>query len=155
MVKHGQRDRLPWRQRVFPCVSVTFFGAIPPRYQARSKQKGLRYAVEGFIPNIKLRNEWDTTTIDANAYQSQEKSEKPHDHAKLPQMQPAQPWRFYKLVQWLIVWSSKYITCAAYWFILPPIQEYTFALTSRLFITTATDCVSCSCWMRFSCLKSN
>jgi len=123
MVKHEQRDRLQWWQRVFPCVSVTFFGAIPPRYQARSKQKGLRYAVEGFIPNIKLRNEWDTTTIDANAYQSQEKSEKPHDHAKLPQMQPAQPWRFYKLVQWLIVWSSKYITCAAYLFILPPIQE--------------------------------
>ena len=38
---------------------------------SRSRQKGLQYAVEGYIQNIKINNEVDTTIIEANAYRSQ------------------------------------------------------------------------------------
>src|SRR4029434_10546240 len=38
---------------------------------SRSRQKGLQYAVEGCIQNIKINNEVDTTIIEANAYRSQ------------------------------------------------------------------------------------
>ncbi|MEQ2308940.1 hypothetical protein AMECASPLE_033430 [Ameca splendens] len=46
---------------------------------SRSRQKGLQYAVEGYIQNITIRNEGDTTILEAKAYRSQAKSEKPHD----------------------------------------------------------------------------
>src|SRR4029434_9459875 len=45
---------------------------------SRSRQKGLQYAVEGYIQNIKINNEVDTTIIEANAYRSQSKNENPH-----------------------------------------------------------------------------
>ena len=38
---------------------------------SRSRQKGLQYAVEGYIQNIKINNEVDTTIIEAKAYRSQ------------------------------------------------------------------------------------
>ena len=46
---------------------------------SRSRQKGLQYAVEGYIKNIKINKEGDTTTVEAKAYRSMAKSEKPHD----------------------------------------------------------------------------
>src|SRR4029434_96716 len=46
---------------------------------SRSRQNGLQYTVEGYIQNIKINNEWDTTIIEAKAYRSQSKHEKPHD----------------------------------------------------------------------------
>ena len=46
---------------------------------SRSRQKGLQYAVEGYIQNIKINNEVDTTIIEAKAFRSQSKNEKPHD----------------------------------------------------------------------------
>ena len=38
---------------------------------SRSRQKGLQYAVEGYIQNIKISNEGETTKIEAKAYRSQ------------------------------------------------------------------------------------
>src|SRR4029434_10752660 len=46
---------------------------------SRSRQKRLQYAVEGYIQNIKIKNERDTTIIEAKAYRSQSKNEKPHN----------------------------------------------------------------------------
>src|SRR4029434_356274 len=40
---------------------------------SRSRQKGLQYAVEGYIQNIKINNEGDTTIIEAKAHRSQSK----------------------------------------------------------------------------------
>ncbi|KAI9522054.1 hypothetical protein NQZ68_040170 [Dissostichus eleginoides] len=45
---------------------------------SRSRQKGLQYAMEGYIHSIKIRKEGGTTSIEALAYRSQCKSEKPH-----------------------------------------------------------------------------
>src|SRR4029434_11283069 len=36
---------------------------------SRSRQKGLQYAVEGYIQNIKINNKVDTTIIEANYIQ--------------------------------------------------------------------------------------
>ena len=38
---------------------------------SRSRQKGLQNAVEGYIQNIKISNEGETTKIEAKAYRSQ------------------------------------------------------------------------------------
>ena len=38
---------------------------------SRSRLKGLQYAVEGYIQNIKIGNEGETTKIKAKAYRSQ------------------------------------------------------------------------------------
>lgn len=54
-------------------VSDLFWGNTSA-ISSRSRQKGLQYAVEGYIQNIKIRNEGDTATIEANAYRSQAKN---------------------------------------------------------------------------------
>ena len=38
---------------------------------SRSRQRGLKFAVEGYIKNIKISNEGETTIIEAKAYRSQ------------------------------------------------------------------------------------
>ena len=65
--------------RGIPVRVSDLFWSNTSAISSRSRQKGLQYAVEGYIQNIKIRNEGDTTTIEANAYRSQAKSEKPHD----------------------------------------------------------------------------
>src|SRR4029434_9720988 len=61
-------------------VSVSdYFWSNTSAISSRSRQNELKYAVEGYIQNIKIKNEEDTTIIKAKAYRSQIKSEKPHD----------------------------------------------------------------------------
>src|SRR4029434_2686425 len=51
-------------------VSDSFWSNISA-ISSRSRQKGLQYAVEGYIQNIKINNEGDTTIIEAKAHRSQ------------------------------------------------------------------------------------
>ena len=46
---------------------------------SRSRQKGLQYALEGYIHNLKIKKEVNITVIEADSYRSQVKSEKPHN----------------------------------------------------------------------------
>ena len=58
--------------RGIPVRISDLFWSNTSAISSRSRQKGLQYAVEGYIQNIKIRNEGDTTTIyvsiEANAY---------------------------------------------------------------------------------------
>ena len=58
---------------------------------SRLRQKGLQYAVEGYIQNIKISNKGDTTTVKAKAYRSMAKLEKPHGlYSRRPEISKAQ-----------------------------------------------------------------
>ena len=52
------------------CVSEDFWSNTSA-ISSRSRHKGLRNAVEGYIQNIKISNEWETTKIEAKAYRCQ------------------------------------------------------------------------------------
>ncbi|KAK0151329.1 hypothetical protein N1851_007528 [Merluccius polli] len=46
---------------------------------SRARQKGLQYAVEGYINNITISKDGNITKIEAKVYRSQSKNDKPHD----------------------------------------------------------------------------
>src|SRR4029434_2146120 len=60
------------------CLSVSvIFWSNTSAISSRSRQNGLQYAVEGYIQNIKINNEGDTTVIEAKVYRSQKKMRNP------------------------------------------------------------------------------
>src|SRR4029434_7519725 len=67
-----------WTSAIAVSVSDDFWSNIST-ISSRSRQNGLQYAVEGYIQNIKINNEGDTTIIEAQAHRSQSKNENPHD----------------------------------------------------------------------------